>query len=590
MSNVQASRPVASGGLEKRNAISFEAVKQESAANAPKRREWDSGACMASAPDKTPQAGASDLQKIMRSAPASGSNGSVGAQLRALSDILENIRTILNSIAELYLPGGGAADPAASTTDAGQPLRRILPSAFSDGRSAPSGTERPNAREISNAVSSTTGDKENKAGASDLFWLFGQFLDHDLDLTLTGDTEFPVSVPKGDATFDKNATDEAELDMKRSQAVKNIFGVDQQLNSITALIDGSNIYGSDEARTNELRSFEGGKMRLSADGSLPTDMRGFYEAGDIRVNENIGLTSMHTLFTREHNRIAEQLSSDNPSMNDQQIFDAARAKVTAQLQAITVNEFLPVLLGADAMGAYSGPVQGLDAQVSNSFSAAAYRFGHSMVSDTITPLGEDGQPVGEPIALKDAFFNPEKFSEVGMDAILRGFAANTAQAVDPEIVDSLRNFVLDNPGGPRLDLASLNIQRGRDHGLPTLNDARRAFGLQEITSFDDPAFREGVGARLASIYESPEDIDLWVGLLSEEPAGSELVGPTQKIILQDQFLRLRDGDPNWYQNVFSGDELAEINSTSLADIIERNTGAQVQDNALIAPQASIPLA
>jgi len=492
--------------------------------------------------------------------------------LSQLQGLLQNLRDALNGIAELLLPGGGAADSSRATTDPGQPLRRLLPSAYGDDKDAPSGADRPGARAISNAVSADTGDKGNKADASDMFWLWGQFLDHDIDLSTTTDSVMDIPVPDDDTTFEPGG----ELESKRSKSRDNVFGVPQQINDITALIDGSNIYGSDAEKTESLREGQGGRLRIQDDGTLPADERGFFEAGDIRVNENIGLTSMHTLFAREHNRVADRLASENPTWTDDRIFDAARTRVTAQLQSITVNEFLPVLLGGEGLGAYSGPAAGLDAQVSNSFAAAAYRFGHSMVSDEISLVDADGAQTSVP--LKDAFFNPPKFDEVGIDSILRGLSSNEAQAMDTEIVDSLRNFVLDSPFSPRLDLAALNIQRGRDHGLPTLNDARRAFGLPAITSFDDPALRDGAGARLASVYDSPEDIDLWVGLLSEKPTGDGLVGPTQETILRDQFTRLRDGDPDWYAHALSAPDVADIEATSLADIIERNTDVDLKSD------------
>jgi len=494
-----------------------------------------------------------------------------------LQNVLQQLLQVLNGIVEITFPGGGAADLSQASTDPGQPLRRLLPSAYADGKDAPAGEDRPGAREISNAVSATTGDKGNKADASDMFWLWGQFLDHDIDLSKTGDTAMEIPVPADDQTFEPGST----LETKRSNSTPNIFGVSQQINEITALIDGSNVYGSDAETTDSLREMSGGRLILQEDGTLPSDERQFYRAGDERVNENIGLTSMHTMFAREHNRLADQFATDNPTWTDDQIFEAARGRVVGQLQSITVNEFLPILLGNDGLGEYSGPVEGLDAQVSNVFAAAAYRFGHSMVSDQITPIDENGEAM-DSIALKDAFFNPEQFSETGIDAIIRGMSSNEAQAMDTEIVDSLRNFVLDGPFSPRLDLAALNIERGRDHGLPTLNDARRAFGFEPITSFDDPAFRDGVGERLASVYDSPDDIDMWVGLLAEKPTGDALVGPTQEVILRDQFTRLRDGDANWYANIQPADVVAEIDSTSLSDIIERNTNvAGLSDTAMV---------
>jgi hypothetical protein len=513
------------------------------------------------------------------------SAGSFSAeQVTQLLEVLQQLQRALAAFAELSLPGGGAATPGKSTTAPGQPLRRLFASDYGDGKGSPAGADRPSERAISNAVSRADEGKLNKAGASDLFWLWGQFLDHDIDLSTPSDEPLSIKVPKGDATFDFTGQGDQTLRTHRSNAVQGVGGTRQQLNTITALIDASNVYGSTPEQTQSLRSFEGGTLRASENGYMPRSERGFFQAGDARANENIGLTAMHTLFMREHNRVADALSSENPSWSDEQVFTEARAQVTALVQSITVNEFLPLLFGGDALGAYEGPQAGLDGQISNAFSSAAYRFGHSMVSDTLNLRNADGTLVdGKPMALSDAFFRPDTFDRVGVDAILRGMASNTAQAMDPEIVNSLRNLVMDGPGAPRLDLAALNIARGRDHGLPTLNQARAAFGMPEIKSFDDPAFRDGVGARLAQVYDSPDDIDLWVGLLAEAPQGEGLVGPTQRAILVEQFTRLRDADPNWYANTMDAGEVAALDKTRLSDVIRRNSGVgNVQSNAMLA--------
>lgn len=480
---------------------------------------------------------------------------------------------------EVSIPGGGAADPGNPSTAAGQPLRRLFASDYSDGRSAPAGADRPSAREVSNAVSAAQANTPNSAGASDLFWVWGQFLDHDLDLVETGSESMPIAVPAGDAIFDPSGTGTATLPFKRSTGVVNADGRLQQVNEITALIDAGNVYGSDASTTDYLRSHEGGKLRTSVGDFMPNES-GFWVGGDARANENTALSAMHTLFVREHNRIAGELAADDPSLGDEEIFQKARALVTAQIQAITFNEFLPLLLGDGALGPYRG-YTGIDAQVSNAFAAAAFRFGHTLVSDTLTFLDDTGASTEVPLA--QAFFNPQLLSQFGVDAVFRGLAGSSAQQMDTQIVDSLRNMVLNAPGSPRMDLAALNIQRGRDHGLPTLNMAREALGLDALCGFDDPRLRDGVGAQLASTYDSIDDVDLWVGLLAERPVGSSQVGQTQTLILADQFARLRDGDPNWYERRFDAATVAQIDATSLADIIKRNTTAdEIDDTAMLA--------
>ena len=494
-------------------------------------------------------------------------------------DRIEQIFQLIGDFVETRLPGGAAGDPSKATTDAGQPLRRLLPSRYEDGMSELAGADRPSARDISNAVSAATGDRPASSGISDLFWAWGQFLDHDIDRVPTGDESAPVSVPKGDAVFDPDGSGTETLPFKRSSGTDNIFGRRQQTNAITALIDASNVYGSDSETTAKLRSYEGGRMRMTDDGMLPSK-DGFFEAGDVRANENPALTSLHTLFIREHNRIADNIAKRKPHLSDERIFEKARAKVTAEIQAITYNEFLPTLLGKDALGDYRG-YTGIDAQISNSFATAAFRFGHSVVSDQLLLVDKDGAQ--KSIPLSEAFFNPSLLNNESIDSILRGLTVQKAQEFDTEIVDSLRNLVLDSPGSPRMDLASLNVQRGRDHGLPTLNEARTQLGLAPLTGFDDARLRDGVGDRLAAVYDSIDDVDLWVGMLAEKPVNDGLAGEVQAIVLADQFLRLRDGDPNWYENLYSQRKIDRLNNLTLADIIKRNTNVDnIQDKAMYA--------
>ncbi len=515
-----------------------------------------------------------DGRQNVRARDARESVKSAGNRLQTLGRGKTSHERFIQKLGDFFetrLPGGGAADFSKPSTDAGQPLRRLFPSNYADGSSAPAGAERPSAREISNTVVASTGDKPAESGISDMFWAWGQFLDHDIDQVPTGKEKTAISVPTGDPSFDPDATGAETLSFTRSEGTENIFGRRQQTNAITALIDASNVYGSDPETTAKLRSFEGGKLKLSDDGSLPSE-NGFFIAGDERVNENPALTSLHTLFAREHNRIADNISKRKPHLSDEQVFERARAKVTAEIQAITYNEFLPTLLGEEAIGKYRG-YSGIDAQISNSFATAAFRFGHSLVSDQLLLVDEDGTQSTVP--LSEAVFNPGILSKNGIDSILRGLTLQSAQEFDTEIVDSLRNSVLNSPTSVRLDLAALNIERGRDHGLPTLNEARESLGLSPLSGFDDPRLRDGVGERLSQVYQSIDDVDLWIGMLAERPVGGGLAGQTQAIVLADQFYRLRAGDRNWYENLYGHRKINRLNNLTLAKIIERNTGVEV---------------
>ncbi len=515
-------------------------------------------------------------------------------------------RTIDGTNNNLANPNWGAAD---------EQLLRIGPADYADGISDPSGVGRPSAREISNTVHTQTSDRPNSLGASDYLWQWGQFLDHDIDLTdLAAPAEpFNIAVPMGDPFFDPGATGTQEIAMDRAgfdpATGTGAGNPREQLNNITAYIDASNVYGSDPVRADTLRSNDGsGRLNTSAGNLLPFNTSGLpnaggtgaelFLAGDVRVNEQLGLTSMHTLFMREHNRLAAQIAADNPGATGDEIYETARAIVGAQMQVISYNEFLPLLLGPGSLSAYTGYSPAVNAGISNEFSTAAYRLGHTMLSSQIQRRSAVNVMIPEgPLPLRDAFFAPQRLNDGGIDPILRGLAAQDAQDVDAAIVDDVRNFLFGPPGGGGFDLASLNIQRGRDHGLPGYNDMRVAFGLPAVASFAEITSDAAAQAALASAYATVDDIDPWTGALIEDDLpGGGLVGPLLNAVLVDQFERLRDGDRFWYQLVFSGSELAELGNTTLADIIRRNTaiGEELPDlvffsglnNALEVPATS----
>src|SRR5207248_9031712 len=87
------------------------------------------------------------------------------------------------------------------------------------------------------------------------------------------------------------------------------------------------------------------------------------------------------------------------------------------------------------------------------------------------------------LSLAQAFFNPAQVVQTGIDPILKYLSSDNAQEVDNKIVPELQNFLFGPPGAGGFDLAALNIQRGRDHGLADYNTTRRAYGLPAVTSF-----------------------------------------------------------------------------------------------------------
>lgn len=540
-------------------------------------------------------------------AQTSGYDSKLGDQ--AGSTLTEN-DTLLERSAFRSLDGRGnnLHHPQWGSVD--HPLIRVTTVEYGDNVSGMGGVGRANPRAVSNGVISQSGSIVNPQGLSDFFWQWGQFLDHDIDLTVEADPSesAPIAVPAGDPSFDPTNTGIEEIDFHRSTWDPS-SGTDagnprQQMNGITKFIDASNVYGSDETRAMALRANDGtGKLLVSAGNLLPFNTMGLdnaggtgpelFVAGDVRVNEQAALICVHTLFVREHNRLCDEIAADNPGFDGNQIYEAARKMVGAQMQIITYNEWLPLLLGSGAIDPYEGYDAGVNPGIANVFSTAAFRLGHSMLSGTLRRLDDDGSAISHGhLALRDAFFSPNRITEEGgIEPLLRGLAGSHMQKLDRHLVDDVRNFLFGPPGSGGLDLASLNIQRGRDHGLPDYNQARIDMGLAPATTFADISSDVDIQNALQTTYGDVNDIDAWVGGLSEDPVGGALVGELFFAILKDQFERTRDGDAFWYQNdpFFTSGMIAELESTKLSDIILRNTSiSRIQENVFLGELRDVP--
>ncbi|MEO1007191.1 MAG: peroxidase family protein [Planctomycetota bacterium] len=470
---------------------------------------------------------------------------------------------------------------------AGTPFLRQMAPAYGDAAGdVPARLDGPSPRRVSNAAALDTGDVPNLRGVSDYLWQWGQFLDHDITETPIADPieAFDVVVPSGDPWFDPMGTGAVRIPLDRS-GYEVVEGRREQVNHITAFIDASNVYGSDAARAAELRTLDGTGMLKTSDGDLmPFNVNGFPNAptaddptlflgGDVRANEQIGLIAMHTLFVREHNHWAIEIRAADPTLSGDEIYERARAIVAAEMQAITYNEFLPLLLGPDAIPPYAGYDPDVDPSITNVFAAAAYRFGHSMLSGVLLRRDRSGEPAAEgDISLAGAFFNPAEIVDHGVDSVLRGLAMQRAQEIDTMVVDEVRNFLFGPPGAGGFDLAALNLQRGRDHGLPGYNDVRVECGYPSVGQFDQINPDPAVWARLAVAYDKVDHIDPWIGMLAEPHEPGAMAGKTLRRVLADQFARLRDGDRFWYEAYLPSDMVRLVERQTLATILRRNTG------------------
>ncbi len=429
----------------------------------------------------------------------------------------------------------------------------------------------PNPRTISTNISgfNNLGDTlDDPQGRSDWTYVFGQFVDHDLDKeALNAATNRDVTVPAGDPNFPAGTI----IPLGGSAGPNAV-------NTVAGYLDLSQVYGSDATTAASLRNADG-TLKTSAGNNAPI-VNGQFVSGDVRVGEQPELTGVTTMFIREHNRIVVALHAQNPGMSGDKLYDQARAITTAEYQNIVINEFLPALIGTN-LGAYPGFNPNVSANVSMEFATAAFRVGHSQISDGQNRIGVAGDVISQQ-TLGQAFLDtpaqaagPDNFS-----ALMRSLGTEAQAATDPFAIADLRNVLLAPPQA--IDLMAIDIQRERDLSLPTLNETRSALGMAPYTSFGQLSSDPTIQTLYAANYADINHVDLFMGGLAEDhTAGS--VGPTFGAIIADQFSRLRIGDQFWWQNQgFNPNETQTIGQTRLADIIEQNTGTPVFQHNLFA--------
>ncbi|MEL7371627.1 MAG: peroxidase family protein [Myxococcota bacterium] len=389
------------------------------------------------------------------------------------------------------------------------------------------------------------------------------------------------------------------------------------LNRVTSWVDGSVVYGSDNVRAKALRSMKGGRLRTSRGHHLPRygldednlvcetpgdaferqpanienenprrePASSLYLAGDERANENPILLSLHTVFLREHNRYAEHLAKMYPQWTDEQLYQEARRWVGAIIQSITYYEYLPRLIGYDALEPYSGYRPEAAEPISWVFAAAAFRFGHSQLGPTLFRNDAEGNEFEfSDVSLKAAFFATPLYDQSGPEPWLAGASATLAEKVDLWMIDDLRNYMFGGHHGG-LDLAAINLKVGRENLASSLNAIRRHLGLRPLKSWEELTPDHSVISKLRKLYHRVEDIDPWIAFLAE-PAptqdGRGVVGITLKAVLAHTFAALRNGDRFYFEHDPAlASRRTELRNTRLADVIRRNMRGAEWTNASI---------
>ncbi|XP_074117999.1 myeloperoxidase-like isoform X1 [Sminthopsis crassicaudata] len=506
---------------------------------------------------------------------------------------------------------------------------RWLPAEYEDGVSLPfgwtKGTKRngfpvPLAREVSNQIvrfpnEKLTQDQERAL----IFMQWGQFIDHDLDLTpepaLTENCEhtceqqpscFPLKIPPNDPRI-RNRSDCIPFFRSCPACTEGNITIRNQINSLTSFLDASMVYGSEDLLAQRLRDNTNQKGFLAVNDKykdngralLPFDMLHedpclltnrsakikCFLAGDSRSSEMPELTSMHTLFLREHNRLAEFLKRLNPQWNGEKLYQEARKIVGALIQIITYRDYLPLVLGPAALKkylpTYRGYNESVDPRIANVFTNA-FRYGHTLIQPFMFRLNDQYRPAGPNprVPLSEVFFASWRVvKEGGIDPILRGLMATPAKLnrQNQIVVEEIRDKLFKQVMRIGLDLPALNMQRSRDHGLPGYNAWRRFCGLPqpktegELTTVLKNA---DLAKKLMTQYGIPNNIDIWMGGVAEplEPRGR--VGPLLACLIGTQFRKLRDGDRFYWESagVFSSQQRQALATISLSRIICDNTG------------------
>ncbi|MCP9261367.1 Peroxidasin [Dirofilaria immitis] len=526
------------------------------------------------------------------------------------------------------------------------PMRRLLDPVYEDGFDSPRilGDNRrnlPSARKVSNAVHAEK--PVFHTIYTHMLMQMGQIIDHDfahspvsrgpgntiLDCSRCDSAEtvsihcFPIPIENDDPYF-PHLNDNGEprcISFVRSLLGQLTLGYRNQLNQLTSYIDASFIYGSTKCEANKLRLFSQGRLAYTNLGfnreALPQghqerDCRSnpqypCFNAGDERSNEQPGLTVLHTLFLREHNRIAISLSNINSHWFDEKIYLETRRIMGAKVQHIVYNEWLPIILGSEAIakydliprkiGYYHGYDDKCDATMTHEMATAAFRFGHSLIRNIFPRMNAKYQEKVDGLDLKTSFNNVTFYYTLEnghIESIIMGLLGSRSMDFDRHISDAIRNhlFQRSTDSYTGMDLPAINIQRGRDHGIPPYNSYREICGMHRARNFDDlkDMMDERTIVELRSVYNHVDDIDLFPGIMSEKPLKGALVGPMLICIIGEQFQRLKRCDRFYYENdnpitKFTPDQLAEIRKTTLSKLICANSqyARNIQPNAFLMP-------
>ena len=334
-----------------------------------------------------------------------------------------------------------------------------------------------------------------------------------------------------------------------------------------------------------------GRLRTSAGNNLPFDplayglpasfaqaglggSNGTCFCGDSIIHSFPTSIGLATIFLREHNRLADKIAAENPSWNDEQVYQEARRWLIAFYQSISYNEYMPATTSLPPPK-YEGYNATVMPGVQALWLGATVRYGHTEINSVLHALDENWNqhPLGD-VLIRDwwrltcGLIN--RYTTV--DPILRGALMSHQQEVDLYYTDEMRVFTLGYPGRGANDAGSATVQRARDYGLPYFNDVRAAFGLAPKETWAEITSDTKIAALLESLYNTTDKLDFFVGALAEDHPGLHM-GETFTAAFENQLMRSIHTDRLFYRSPhanFTAAEIAEIENTKLSTLILRN--------------------
>ncbi|XP_069018991.1 dual oxidase 2 [Embiotoca jacksoni] len=505
----------------------------------------------------------------------------------------------------------------------GSHLVRLVPAHYRDGVYQPVQEPLlPNPRRLSRQLAEGPSGLPSSRNQTVLSLFFGYHVTFEIfDSRTPGcPPEFMnIPVPEGDPVFDRAATGKVLLPFQRGPWDKDSgqspSNPRTQVNLVTAWIDGSSIYGPSTSWSDSLRSFSGGLLASGSEWNMPNQggghnlmwsaadpssrehgSKGLYELGNAWANENIFTASEGIIWFRYHNYIASKLHEEYPEWSDEKLFQNTRKTIVATFQKIAVYEWLPGYLRGKELPSYPGYQKFVDPGISPEFQVAAIRFGMTMAPPgvymrnrtchfrKIVNIDGGSSPA---MRLCNSFWKRQRVSvntSEDIDDLLMGMASQIAEREDNIVVEDLRDYMYGPLRFTRSDLVAVTIQRGRDFGLRSYTEIRRALDLPPVETFEDinselnltnPQLLHDV----AELYNRDiSKLELFPGGLLESFDGP---GPVFSAIILDQFERIRNGDRFWFENkqngLFTDEEIQTIRSVTYRDILIAVTSAEATD-------------